>query len=146
MGEHLLQGLPAAPGIAAGPARLLTTLPDAGAAPLPAAERPRELERALAALAQAGAELVRVGDALRAGGRADEAAIVETGVLMAEDPALTAEIERAVLDAGRPAAAALVEAADTLATLIADIGDERLAARADDVRSLGRRAARAART
>ena len=55
---------------------------------------------------------MRVGDALRAGGRADEAEIVETGVLMAADPALTAEIERAVLDAGRPAAVALVEAAE----------------------------------
>ena len=55
------------------------------------------------ALAQAAAELVRVGDALRAEGRADEAEIVETGVLMAEDPALAAELERAVLDAGRPA-------------------------------------------
>ena len=49
-----------------------------------------------------------------------------------------------MLVAARAAPDALVEAADTLAALIASVGDERLAARADDVRSLGRRAARAA--
>jgi phosphoenolpyruvate-protein kinase (PTS system EI component) len=62
---------------------------------------------------------------------------------MAGDPALAAELERAVR-AGRPAAAALVEAAETMAAAIASLDHAGLAARADDVRSLGRRAARAA--
>jgi phosphoenolpyruvate-protein kinase (PTS system EI component) len=143
MGERLLRGLPASPGVAAGPARVLAAaLVDAVALAEPA--RPVELERARAALAAAGEELARVADRLRGEGRADEAEIVETGVLMAEDPALAGELERVVLEAGRPAVAALVEAADTLAATIASLGDERLAARADDVRSLGRRAARLA--
>jgi multiphosphoryl transfer protein len=143
MGERLLRGLPASPGVAAGPARVLAAaLVDAVALAEPA--RPGELERARAALAAAGEELARVAERLRGEGRGDEAEIVETGVLMAEDPALAGELERTVLEAGRPAAAALVEAADALAATIAGLGDERLAARADDVRSLGRRAARLA--
>jgi phosphoenolpyruvate-protein kinase (PTS system EI component) len=143
MGERLLRGLPASPGVAAGPARVLVAaLVDTVA--LAERARPVELERARAALAAAGEELARVAERLRGEDRADEAEIVETGVLMAEDPALAGELERTVLEAGRPAAAALVEAGDALAATIASLGDERLAARADDVRSLGRRAARLA--
>ena len=143
MGERLLRGLPASPGIAAGPARVLAgAAVDAATLPKPA--RPAELERARTALEAAGEELARVAERLRAAGRADEAEIVETGVLMAEDPALAGELERAVLEAGLPAPAALVAAADALAATIAGLGDERLAARADDVRSLARRAARLA--
>jgi len=143
MGERLLQGLPASPGIAAGPARVLAGAV-ADTAALPEPERAAELERARAALAAAGAELARVAERLRGEGRGDEADIVETGVLMAEDPALAGELETAVLRAGRPAPAALVGATDALAATIAGLGDELLAARADDVRSLGRRAARLA--
>jgi len=145
MGERLLQGLPASPGIAAGPARVLAAAAVGGAV-LPEAERPEALKRARAALAAAGAELASVAERLRGEGRVDEAEIVETGVLMAEDPALGGALEGAVLRAGRPAPAALVESADAMAETIASLGDERLAARADDVRSLGRRAARLAAT
>ena len=145
MGERLLQGLPASPGIAAGPARVLAAAAVGGAV-LPEAERPEALERARAALAAAGAELASVAERLRGEGRVDEAEIVETGVLMAEDSALGGALEGAVLRAGRPAPAALVESADAMAETIASLGDERLAARADDVRSLGRRAARLAAT
>ncbi len=143
MSERLLQGLPASPGLGAGAARVLAAAGDGSSAPVPVAERPLELERALAALARAGEELAALGASMRAAGRADEAAIVETGVLMAEDPALATELERAVLVAARRAPDAVVEATEALAATIAAIGDERLAARADDVRSLGRRAARA---
>jgi phosphoenolpyruvate-protein kinase (PTS system EI component) len=143
MAERLLQGLPASPGVAAGPARVLAAARVEVAA-LPEADRAAELERARAALAAAGAELERVAEQLRAAGRGDEAEIVETGVLMAADPAFAGELEAAVLRSGRPAPDALVEAADALAATIASLDDERLAARADDVRSLGRRAARLA--
>ncbi len=144
MGERLLQGLPAAPGIAAGPARVLAVAAAAKTSALPEPARADELARAGAALARAAAELEQLAATLRAGGRADEAEIVETGVLMAEDPAFAAALEGAVLGAGRTAPSALLDAAEALAATIAGLGDERLAARADDVRSLGRRAARLA--
>ena len=144
MDERLLQGLPAAPGIAAGPARVLARAVAVAATVLPEPARAEELSVARRALAEAAAELERLAATLRADGRAEEADIVETGVLMAEDPALAADLEGAVLGAGRPAPSALLGAAETLAATIASLGDERLAARADDVRSLGRRAARLA--
>jgi phosphoenolpyruvate-protein kinase (PTS system EI component) len=144
MGERLLPGLPAAPGVGAGPARVLDAPVEADAEAVPAAGRPEELERARAALAAAGAELSALVESLRAGGRADEADIVETGVLMASDPALAVELERLVAVDGRPAPDALAVAAETMARMLSALPDERLAARADDVRSLGRRAARLA--
>jgi phosphoenolpyruvate-protein kinase (PTS system EI component) len=143
MTEQLLAGLPASPGRAAGPVRRLGGDVAADAAVLPEADRCAELERARAALAAAGAELGALAARLRAAGRADEADIVETGVLMAADPALEAALEEATA-AGTPAAAAIVAACEVHAAAIASLGDELLAARADDVRSLGRRAARIA--
>ena len=142
MAERLLTGLPASPGEAFGYARVLAVSVDAGAAPLPSAERPAALEAARAALAAAGAELDELAARLRADGRDAEAEIVETGVLMAADPALDAALEAAVIGDGRPPAAALVEACGVHADAIAALPDPVLAARADDVRSLGRRAAR----
>jgi phosphoenolpyruvate-protein kinase (PTS system EI component) len=61
---------------------------------------------------------------------------------MARDPELEAAVERAVIDDGRTAAAAILCATDAMAALLAALPDELLAARADDVRSVGRRAAR----
>jgi phosphoenolpyruvate-protein kinase (PTS system EI component) len=144
MDERLLQGLPASPGTAAGPVRRLGGAPVEAAVPVSERARGAELERARRALAAAGAELDALGRRLRDAGRDDEADIVETGVLMAADPALEQALEEAVLGAGRPAAAALVAACAVHADAIAAIGDAVLAARADDVRSLGRRAGRLA--
>src|SRR5215208_8019540 len=141
MGERLLQGLPASPGAAAGRARVLDPVAAAGPA-LAAAERPAALTAARAALAATGTELEALGARLREQGREAEAEIVETGVLMAADPALDAALEAAVLEEGSPPAAALAAACGVHADLIAALPDETLAARADDVRSLGRRAAR----
>jgi phosphoenolpyruvate-protein kinase (PTS system EI component) len=141
MRELLLHGLPAAPGSAAGPARLVAAAAAADGASVPGRARAAELERARAALARARGELERLSATLRERGQADEAEIVETGVLMADDPALLAELARAIGTDGRAAGPALVASANALAATIAGLGDERLAARADDVRSLGRRAA-----
>jgi phosphoenolpyruvate-protein kinase (PTS system EI component) len=63
---------------------------------------------------------------------------------MAADPSLRARVIVLVTRDGRPAASAILAAAEEQAALIAAIPDETLAARADDVRSLGRRAARLA--
>jgi phosphoenolpyruvate-protein kinase (PTS system EI component) len=60
---------------------------------------------------------------------------------MAQDPALIASVEDAIVTRGLSAAEAILRATGEHADAIAAIGDETLAARADDVRSLGRRAA-----
>ena len=78
---------------------------------------------------------------LRERGRKDEADIVETGVLMAADSSLIALVDSLIMRSGLRADAALAEAADQIASDLANLGDPTLALRADDVRSLGRRAA-----
>ncbi len=137
MAERVLQGLPAAPGVASGRARPLAPVLATSA---PVADRAAELEHARAALARAGEQLAALARRLRADGRAGEAEIVETGELMAADPALDAALEAAIED-GLDAPSALVRACGVHADAIAALGDATLALRADDVRSLGRRAA-----
>ncbi len=138
MAERALHGLPAAPGSAVGRARVL-----GGAAvsreTVPESRRPLEVQRAHTALGAAAAELEAL--ASRVGG--DEAEIIRAGVLMAHDPVLVDDVERAVLG-GLPAAAALEEGTSRHAAAIAALDDATLAARAEDVRSLGRRAIRLA--
>lgn len=141
--RKLLSGVPASPGVAVGRARLLDA-PDSEASPVAAALRETEIARAGHALEQAALQLESLGGALRAEGRAGEADIVETGVLMARDPALADGVRRLISEDGVPAPAALVAAASKLADVIAGLDDPLLAARADDVRSLGRRASRLA--
>jgi phosphoenolpyruvate-protein kinase (PTS system EI component) len=63
---------------------------------------------------------------------------------MAADPGLAAGVERRIIDVGMDAPTALTDATAEHADALAAIGDETLAARADDVLSLGRRAARIA--
>jgi phosphoenolpyruvate-protein kinase (PTS system EI component) len=136
MGRRLLEGTPASPGVALGPAwRLADTTEAAG--PVPPERREQEAKAASGALAAAADALV----ALAGGLSAEEAEIVETGALMAQDPALINGVEEAVVVDGLTAAEAIIRATDEHADAIAAIGDEMLAARADDVRSLGRRAA-----
>ncbi|MFL5956228.1 MAG: putative PEP-binding protein, partial [Solirubrobacterales bacterium] len=142
MSERVLRGRPASPGVGAGAARVLSVTV-ASDDVLPEPERPAEAERALAALAEAGHELDAIAAHLRAAGRAEEAQIVETGSLMAADPSLEAGVRERVIEFGATAAAALVGATAEHAEALAALGDELMAARADDVVSLGRRAARA---
>jgi multiphosphoryl transfer protein len=140
MAEQRLTGLPGAPGMTAGTARVLAPArAESGTVPLE--RRAGELDRARRALAAAGVELEAMASRLRADGRPDEADVVATGALMAGDPALEAAVERHT-SAGCSAPAAIAAACDEHAEAIATLGDERLAARAEDVRSLGRRAGR----
>jgi phosphoenolpyruvate-protein kinase (PTS system EI component) len=136
MGELQLTGTPASPGVVLGAAWRLADEVSAGG-PVPPARREGERDRALGALAEAVDSLVAVA----AGLAPEEAEIVETGALMAQDPALTAAVEQAVMRDGMTAVEAIHCATSEHADVIAAIGDEHLAARADDVRSLGRRAA-----
>jgi phosphoenolpyruvate-protein kinase (PTS system EI component) len=142
MAERSLQGLPAAPGLAVGRARLAHGRVESRER-VAEERRPLELQRARAALSEAGAELEALAARLDAEGRGEEAEIVRTGVLMAEDPGLIGDVEHAVLD-GLAAPTALEAACGRHADAIATLGDPMLAARADDVRSLGRRAIRLA--
>ena len=145
MSERVLSGAPASPGLAIGHARVLfhpSEVPTRD--PGPTREPAAEAQHARAALREAAAELERIAASLRADGLADDAEIVETGALMAADPLLESAVSAAVTERGRSAAAALVEATEEHALVIASLPDALLAARADDVRSLGRRAARIA--
>jgi len=139
--ELALRGVSAAPGVAFGPAVVLDRAGAGDIAIIPAPERAAELDRALKALDVVARELEHIGSGLRQAGRSVEADIVETGVLMAADPGLAARVEALVMKSGRPAADALREAADESARELALLADPVLAERADDVRSLGRRAA-----
>jgi phosphoenolpyruvate-protein phosphotransferase len=138
--ERALHGVSASPGVVAGRAIVLD---GAGVAALkiPLAERAVEASRAAEALRLASSELEEIAKDLRQDGRDDEADIVETGVLMALDPGLNARVETLVVDSGLPAAEALREAAERTAAELSELSDPRLALRADDVRSVGRRAA-----
>jgi phosphoenolpyruvate-protein kinase (PTS system EI component) len=134
-----LHGLPASPGLAAGHAVVLDALPSADVI-APLTERPAAARLATRALHGAADELEAIARTLVGA----DAEIVEAGALMARDPELEAAVERAVLEDGRPAGAGIVAATDAMAAVLAALPDETLAARADDVRSVGRRAARLA--
>jgi phosphoenolpyruvate-protein kinase (PTS system EI component) len=138
-----LHGLPASPGVGVGTVRRL-------AAPVTEGERiadevrPAEIERALRALDAAAKELDALAARLRDDDRGADAEIVETGALMARDPALAAGVRASIADQSLPADHAIVTVCAAHAEVLAALPDATLAARADDVRSLGRRAARLA--
>src|SRR6266851_4072657 len=87
------------------------------------------------------AELARTEERLAAQGRAAEAEIIGANRLMAEDPSLVRDVE--VLATALPPAEALRTVTERHANALASLDDALLAARAADVRELGRRAVRA---
>jgi len=141
VGERALQGVSAAPGITFGRAVVLDRANSRATGLVREADREAETERARGALRLAATDLEGIAADLRRAGRGDEADIVETGVLMAMDPELAARVETLTLETGREAADALREAAEEMALELSLLPDPTLALRADDVRSIGRRAA-----
>ncbi len=141
MGERALRGVSAAPGVAWGRAVVIDRTGAHVATIVPAADRAVELDHARRALQVVATEMEQIASQLRAAGRHPEADIVESGVLMAGDPGLAARVEALVMESGRPAADALLEATEESAKELGRLTDPLLAERADDVRSLGRRAA-----
>ena len=139
MSERVWSGTAASPGVALGAAWQLPEETSA-ARLVPTERRDRERDLARRALAAAVEELSAVARRLP---RA-EAEIVETGALMAQDPTLIEAVEHAIVARGVSAAQAILFAVEEHARAIASLSDETLAGRADDVRSLGRRAARLA--
>jgi phosphoenolpyruvate-protein kinase (PTS system EI component) len=140
MSELALQGVSAAPGVTVGKAVVLDPISNRDARTVPPNERAHELEVARGALETAATELDSIASGLREAGRNEEADIVETGVLMAGDPGLVSRVE-SLINVGRSAPDALRQAADEISTELAQLPDSTLAQRADDLRSLGRRAA-----
>jgi multiphosphoryl transfer protein len=133
MTERELRGVVVSTGIGVGPAFVL-----AEPAAAPEGGGP---EAALAALARVAAELARTEERLAAQGLTAEAEILAANRLMAEDPSLLQEVE--ALAAGLSAAEALQTATERHAAVLASLDDPLLAARAADIRELGRRAVRA---
>ena len=141
MGERALRGVSAAPGVAFGKAVVVDQSPAQSARTIALPDRSGELERARHSLSLVAAEMMQIASGLREAGRHEEADIIETSVMMAGDPGLDANVEGLIIQTGRPAAAALIDATEESARQLAELADPLLAERADDVRSLGRRAA-----
>jgi phosphoenolpyruvate-protein phosphotransferase len=144
MAERVLAGVAAAPGMAFGKVRRIDVDAEEDRTVLDESERPAAAARALGALDEAARELDALAARLRADGRADEADILDAGVMMAEDPLLRSSVEEAVLSRGQTAPSAIRVEVEAAAAQLDALGDAELAARAADVRSLGRRAARLA--
>ncbi len=135
MTERTLLGLAAAGGIAVGRALVSDDAPARDACP----GGPAEQERALVALAKVAAELAFSAGRLRDSGLDGEAEILEASGLIAQDVGLV----QAAVDAAATvsAEAAVRQAAEAQAEVIAALPDPLLAARAADIREIGRRAA-----
>jgi phosphoenolpyruvate-protein phosphotransferase len=144
MPARTLRGIPASPGVAIGRVHLqLDDLP-ADAGEVAEVDRGAELDRALCALEAAAAEVEALAARVRGDGRADDADILATGALMARDPTLMADVSSRVAQSGATAGVAIREATEHLAATLSSLDDQDLAARADDIRSIGRRAIRKA--
>lgn len=139
--ERVLRGVSAAPGTTIGRAVVLDGARESPSVNVPIDRRADEAQRALHALEAAAGQLEEIAEGLRRDGRGGEADIIETGVLMARDPELISRVEMLAIELGMPAADALREAAAQTAAELIRLDDPMLALRADDVRSVGRRAA-----
>lgn len=127
-----LHGLPAAPGVATGVPWIYRP-PDPNGVAL----------RSIAdAAEEAAAELERLAARLRDEGRADEAEILDAQALMAIDEELLAAARGREASGGSGRAAAVVAAAEDVATAFEALDDPILSARAVDVRDVGARIAR----
>ena len=144
MAERVLVGVPASPGTAYGKVRRIDQDGEEDGSLLDDSDRPDAAARALTALDDSARELEGLAGRLRSDGRGDEADILEAGMMMAEDPVLRAAVETAILSRGLSASSAIRREVEAAASQLDAIGDADLAARAADVRSLGRRAARLA--
>ncbi len=136
---NVLLGMAAAPGLAVGNVvqvrhQRLRVVVDAN--------DPRQERRALdAALDHAKAELDALQARLRADGAGDKAAIFAAHRELLDDPDLL-EIAGAAIDAGKSAAYGWQSAFTTHADRLADLKNELLAARANDLRDVGSRVLR----
>ena len=123
-------GLPVSAGTAAGILRIVAD--SAVGDPLVAATP----EQVAAAFTEVAAERSALAERLRKAGRTSEAEIIAIGGLIAGDPALSAPAVAAV-QGGADAVAAVREAAERQATMMEQLDNPALAARAGDIRQVG---------
>ena len=132
-----LQGLPASPGIAIGPARLFR--PTAPVIPAHAAADPgAEWDGLLAAIHKTRAQISAAHDAVLRRADAYAAAIFEAHLLFLDDEALRGPARRAIFDERLNAAAAWQRATEHVAAEYRALDDEYMRARAADVLDVGR--------
>jgi len=140
MPEKNFKGIPASDGIAIGsvfcyiPAKLEIPVCVAGSVD-------DEMARVAAARGCARIELQGLYDAIEKRAGKEEASIFEAHQEMLTDPAFEAKI-REFVEIGQTAEQALVMATEELANLLAGMNDELFAARAQDVKDVGRRVLR----
>jgi phosphoenolpyruvate-protein phosphotransferase len=137
MSERTFQGIAAAEGIAIGPAFCYRPLKLE--IPARAAAGPEEeVRRFEAACRQAADELDTLKASVLARADAESAAIFDAHKLMVTDPMLRDAVQSR-LEAGQIVEAAVSEAVQELAGMLAGMEDELFAARAVDMRDVGRR-------
>lgn len=130
----VLRGIPAAPGLAIGPALTIRSAPPVDLQEMREADSPAEIQHLEEAIAQAGAFLEK----LQRTASSSLADILAAQREMLADPELK---EQAVelIEGGSSAAAAITRVAASYAEQLALLPDPYLAARAEDVREAGRR-------
>jgi phosphotransferase system enzyme I (PtsI) len=137
MPDDNLKGIPASDGIAIGP--VFCYVPVELSIPVCAAgTADEEFARFTQAQEQARRELQGLYEAIEKRAGREEAAIFEAHQEMLCDPALESKVREQVC-VGQTAEQALALATDELASLLAGMHDEMFAARALDVRDVGRR-------
>jgi len=138
------RGIAVSPGIAIAAARVV---PPDGSPAAPARgslafDGAAELAGFRAALEKAKLELAELRDRTAAELGALKAEIFAAHLSILKDPELASEVERGILEDHLSAAEAARAATDVFALLLAESGDPTFAARADDLRDLGRRLVR----
>ena len=137
MSEKTFRGIPASDGIAIGPT--FCYIPAELTIPVCAAGTvDEEMARFDLARKSARIELQGLYDAVEKRAGKEEASIFEAHQEMLSDPALEGKV-RAEVELGQTVEQALVTAIEELAGLLAGMGDELFAARALDVKDVGRR-------
>ncbi len=137
MSEKKFKGIPASDGIAIGsvfcyiPTELVIPVCAAGSVD-------EEMDRYSTARERAHAELQGLYEAIEKRAGQEEASIFLAHQEMLFDPALEAKV-RELVEIGQTAEQALVKATEEFAGLLAGMGDELFAARALDVKDIGRR-------
>ena len=130
-----LHGIAGSPGIAIG---TIARLPDTAAPANSPTHDPRnDHQRLLAAQAEVAAQLQRLAAELRTENKPDEAGIFEAQVLLANDPALIAEVERLIAEEQIALPEAVRRASDAMAATLSRIDDPYLRERAADVQAIG---------
>jgi multiphosphoryl transfer protein len=132
-----LVGLPAAPGIALGPARHFRA-PAPEIPTEPATDPQAEWEALQQALERVRTEIRATRDSVAARAGEYSAAIFDAHLLFLEDEALLEPAHRAIVEQGRNAAQAWHEAAESVAAEYRSLDDDYLKARAEDLAGVAR--------